>query len=385
MSVMERPQAMTAEKIPVIDVDFHPMPRHFDENVSRHLPRKWRDYIAKYGLGQGAASFTGSPAQREFTHRLDAIDSSGRVGVDPIFAKAQVLDQYDLSGAILTNVSPFVPCGPNRPAELGLALNRAFNDAIVETWLPADSRYYAAISISRDLPGIADEIRRCKEGPYGDRFVEIMIAPSGAEPLGKERYWPIFEACAEYDLPVACHVPGTGPKGTAGGATSYYAELHMNLVAHPMTLVPSMIFEGVFDRFPTLKIALIELGWSWAPMFAWRMDAVYEKLRNEVAHLTRKPSEYMRDHVWYATQPIEEPEQADHLESVYRMFEESGFGERLMYSSDYPHWDFDSPIDSVAPHHPLERRKRILGENASKLFKIPLKENSGIPATASAE
>jgi predicted TIM-barrel fold metal-dependent hydrolase len=369
------------DRIPVIDVDFHPMPRHFDAEVKKHLPRRWRDYIEVYGLGQGQSAFTGSPPQREFTHRLDAIDSSGRCGVDPLFAKKQVLDEYDLTAAVLTNVSTFVPCGPNRPAELTLALNRAFNDAIAETWLPADPRYYAAVSLARDLPNVADEIRRCKEGPMGDRFVEVMIAPSGAEPLGKERYWPIFEACVEYDIPLACHVPGTGAKGTAIGPTSYYCELHMNLVAHPMTIVPSLIFEGVFDRFPTLKVAFIELGWSWAPMMAWRLDSIHRKLRNEVSHLKRKPSDYMRDHLWYATQPIEEPEQADQVDSVYTMFEETGFGDKLMYSSDYPHWDFDSPYDSVAPHHPIERRRRILGENASKLLKIPLNRNTGVPVS----
>jgi predicted TIM-barrel fold metal-dependent hydrolase len=63
------------------------------------------------------------------------------------------------------------------------------------------------------------------------------------------------------------------------------------------------------------------------------------------------------------------------------MFEETGFGDKLMYSSDYPHWDFDSPYDSVAPHHPIERRRRILGENASKLLKIPLNRNTGVPVS----
>ena len=241
------------ERIPVIDVDFHPMPRHWDQEVAKFIPARWRDYIASYGLGQGGGIYTGSPPQREFTHRLDAIDRSGRVGTDPMFAKEQVLDQYDLTAAILTCVSPFPPCGPNRPLELAVALNQAFNDCIAETWCAADPRYYSAIALSRDLPDIGREIRRCKEGTMGDRFVEVLISPAGAEPLGKQRYWPLFEACVEYDLPVACHVPPTGPKGTAGGATTYYCELHMNLAAYPMTIIPSMIFEGVFDRFPRLE------------------------------------------------------------------------------------------------------------------------------------
>lgn len=380
MTIHEKPQNLAAEKIPVIDVDFHPMPRQHEENVLCHLPERWRTYIAKYGLGVGGSSFTGSPAQRQFTHRLDAVDKNGKVGVDPLFAKAQVLDKYDLSAAVLTCVSPNLPCGPNRSAELGIALNRAFNETIAHTWLTADPRYYSAISIARDLPGIESEIRRCKEGGMGDRFVEVLISPSGMEPLGKERYWPLFQACVDYDLPLACHVPAAGAKVTAGGAASFYSEFHMNIPSLPMTTLASLVFEGIFERFPKLKIAFIELGWSWAPMFMWRMDATFEKLRGELPHLKRKPSEYVREHVWFATQPVEEPERSEHLESVFRMFEESGLGDHLMYSSDYPHWDFDSPYDSMPAHHPIDRRRRILGETASKLYKIPLRENTGILA-----
>jgi uncharacterized protein len=368
------------EKIPVIDVDFHPMPRHLDREVSKFLPQRWKDYIAVYGLGAGDAIYTGSPPARKYTHRLDAVEPNGRVATDPHFARKQVLDEYDMTAAILTCVSPFPPCGPNRPLDLALALNRAFNDCMAETWLTADPRYYSAISVARDLPDVAQEIRRCKEGPFGGRFVEALISPAGAEPLGKQRYWPLFEACVEYDIPLACHVPPLGPKGTAGGATTYYCELHMNLVSYPLAIIPSMIFEGVFDRFPTLKVAFIELGWSFAPTLAWRLDSIAERLCGEVSHLKRKPSDYMRDHFWYSSQPIEEPEDPRHLESVYKIFEENGFGEQLMFSSDYPHWDFDAPAGSMPAYHPIDRRRRILGGNASKLFKIPLRPNSGIAA-----
>src|SRR5262249_33891705 len=125
MSMNQHQQpASASERIPVIDVDFPPMPRHTDAQVAKFLPQKWQAYISKYGLGQGSSSFTGSPAQREFTHRLDALDPQGRVGFDPLWCKRQVLDEYDLTAAILTGVSPMVPCGPNSPLELSAALNR---------------------------------------------------------------------------------------------------------------------------------------------------------------------------------------------------------------------------------------------------------------------
>ncbi len=369
------------EKLAVIDADFHPMPTPADKQVADHMSRRWLDYIARYGMGH---SYSGlyAPSQREFTHRLDAVKDH-RVGIDPIWARDQVLDPYDMSGVVLTCPQSYIlNSGGNMPEELSAELAQAFNNALAYTWMEADPRYYAAIVIPRDMPNVVDEIRRCKEGPYGDRFVSILMSPAGQEPMGRQRYWDIFEAATHYDIPVTFHVPGMGRQITGAGNTNFYGEMHMNFASLPMTLIPSLIFEGVFERFPTLRIALIELGWSWAVPYSWRLDNTYAKLRDEVPHLKRLPSEYMRDHVWFTTQPIEEPERSQDTESVYEMFEEAGFADRLMFSSDYPHWDFDSPYKSVPHSFPIERRRRMLGHNASKLFRIPLRPGSGIPASA---
>ena len=128
-----------------------------------------------------------------------------------------MLDQYDMTAAILTCVSPFPPCGPNRPTELGIALNPAFNDCGGRDLAGCDPRYYGSIAIARDLPDIVGEIRRCKEGPWGNRFAQVLISPAGQEPLGKPRYWPIFEACAHYDLPIAATSRRWGSRARRAG------------------------------------------------------------------------------------------------------------------------------------------------------------------------
>ncbi len=375
----EHSPSAVKERIPIIDVDFHPQTPVSDPDVMQHLPRQWAEYIATYGFGTGQAPFFASPSQREFTHRMDALDPRGRTAADPDFSRRQTLDLYDMTAVMLTYVYAIVSTwNTNRPLEMRRAVMRAVNDYQAETWLRADPRYRATIVVPRDIPDAAAEVKRIKHGPLGDRFVGVLSSPSGQEPLGHEVNWPVFQACVEHDLPYFVHV--AAPMGTALGAQSYYSELHMNFAQHPMALIPSMIFSGVFNTFPTLQVGLLEFGWSWAPMLAWRMDRIYTKLKGEVPHLKKMPSDYLREHFWFATQPVEEPEDPREVQNLYKIFEETGLGDRLMYSSDYPHWDFDSPYDAVNAAHPIERRRRILGENASRLLKIPLKPRSGILA-----
>ena len=77
-----------------------------------------------------------------------------------------------------------------------------------------------------------------------------------------------------------------------------------------------MVFEGVFERFPKLQVVLIEGGFAWVPALCWRMDKHWERMREEVPHVKRPPSEYVREHVWFTTQPIEEPENPQHLADI---------------------------------------------------------------------
>jgi predicted TIM-barrel fold metal-dependent hydrolase len=367
-------------KLAIIDVDFHPMPFPTDPQVAVHLSARWRDYLARYGVGSRGGGST--PPSREFTHRLDAVDEHGRVGIDPALACAQVLDPFDMTAVVLTCPQAYnaINNGVNMPDDLVTAWFQAYNNMLAHTWLAADPRFRASVVLSADAPGGAAEIQRCKEGEYGDRFVQVLVSPAAQEPLGRKRYWEIFEACEHYDIPLAFHVAGQGRQQTGSGSPNYYSEMHAGFAALPMAMLPSFVFNGVFERFPRLKLALLELGWDWVVPYSWRLDSTWMKLREEVPHIQRPPSDYLREHCWFSTQPLEEPEHLEDTGKVFQMFEDAGFADRLMFSSDYPHWDFDSPYESVPETFPEDRRRRILGENASALYGIALRPDSGIPA-----
>ena len=131
-------------------------------------------------------------------------------------------------------------------------------------------------------------------------------------------------------------------------------------------LIVSLVVEGVFEQFPSLQIVLIEGGFAWVPSLSWRLDKVFAKLRGEVPHLKRKPSEYIRDHIFWTTQPMEDPERRDHLFDVIDWI---GW-DKLLFATDYPHWDFDEPSRVLPPGVSDANREAFYLTNALKLYGI---------------
>ena len=128
----------------------------------------------------------------------------------------------------------------------------------------------------------------------------------------------------------------------------------------------SMVLEGIFERFPKLKVISIEAGFGWAPSLAWRLDKHFDRLRSELPHLKKKPSEYLREHVWWSTQPMEEPDQKDHLLDIIGWM---GW-DKLMFATDYPHWDYDEPSRVLPAGVSKENRDAFYLGNARKVFGI---------------
>jgi predicted TIM-barrel fold metal-dependent hydrolase len=374
-------------KLGVIDTDCHVAQNGFFADpalAKRYMSQRWLDYMALMGLKTGVAGGF-RPRQREFAHRTDTVPpGGGSPGGNLELAVAQVLDAYDMSGSIMNDL-PYMTGAKNMPDGFAVAISRASNEYRRDEWLAKDDRWYAAICVTQEVAEEAvKEIARCKEEDgFKDRWVSVMLAPDALHPAGNHRYWPIYEACEHYGIPISYHVLASRRTG-AVGHTTYYMEEHTDFALFNFHTVSSLVFEGVFQRFPKLNVSMIELAWSWAIAYAWRLDAAWGKLKDEVApHFTgdKKPSEIFAEHFWFSTQPMEEPDNAEWIDDVYASFCQAGFANKLMYSSDYPHWDFDAP-DALWDTLTVDDRRRILGENAAELYKIPLKENSGLELDA---
>lgn len=128
--------------------------------------------------------------------------------------------------------------------------------------------------------------------------------------------------------------------------------------------VISLVCEGVFERFPGLRFVMVEAGFAWLPSLMWRMDKQWKRLGGEIPHVKRPPSDIIRDHIKFTTQPMEEPPRAEHL---VRVIEHCGSDEMLMFATDYPHWDYDSP-DRALERLPDGLKRKIFVENARKFY-----------------
>jgi hypothetical protein len=138
-------------------------------------------------------------------------------------------------------------------------------------------------------------------------------------------------------------------------------------VAQTMQAVlTSLVFEGVFERFPELRVVIMEGGLGWIPSLTARMDKHWSRLRSEVPHLKRPPSEYIRQQVWFTTQPMEEPGRASHL---IDLFDRIGW-DRLLFSTDYPHWDFDDPNYAFKFKMSDEQKQMIYAGNAKNVLRL---------------
>jgi predicted TIM-barrel fold metal-dependent hydrolase len=356
------PAATASSRLAIADCDIHPAVR-LESDLHPWLERRWIEHIAWFGrpARQGWQVGPAYPKAQPNASRRDALPpEGGRQGSSLSFMQAQHLDPNNVVLGILN------PLGSGQGAQnpdLSNALCHATNEWQVAVWTSRDSRLKASVVVNyEDGPAAAAEIRRYAGNPH---FVQVLLLTRTGEPLGTRRYWPIYEAAAEAGLPVGIHAFGYGghPITTSGWPSHYIEEM----VGHAQTaqaVVTSLVTEGVFARFPKLKAIMIEGGSAWAPALAWRLDKVWKRLRDETPLLTRLPSEYIREHIWWTTQPIEEPEPRSHLMDAIGWL---GW-DRYLFATDYPHWDFDDPATCLPV--PLEERQRkdfFLG-NARKVF-----------------
>ncbi len=352
------------QRLMIVDCDIHPIQRS-NRDLYPFLPKHWQQHMETFGphVRQGLSERISWPRMMASGQRADAYPKEGGPpGSSYELMKRQHLDPNGVEHGMLIALSKGGM--EERNQDYAAALMSAVNDWQVECWVKVDPRLRAGVVIVADDP--ESSVKEIEKRAAQKEFSQIIISPRSAEPLGRRRFWPIYEAAQAAGFPLGIHpaaIPGGAPSTGAGWPT-YYMQEHYTFGSASESVAISLVMEGVFERFPRLKIAMIESGFSWAPTLGWRMDSIFERMYKETPHLKRRPSEYMRENFWFATQPIEEPENPQHLIDI---FEWIGW-EKIMFSSDYPHWDFDDPRYAISVKLSEVNRAKIFRDNAKALY-----------------
>jgi predicted TIM-barrel fold metal-dependent hydrolase len=298
----------------------------------------------------------------------DAVAFAEPPGSDPAVVRKQLIEPLGIERAILSHGRLLhAPSAPN--PYFTAAIASAANDWLVERWLAEDTPFYGSVLVANQLPELAAaEIRRVGGHP---RMVQVVMADNAVgHPWGHTLFHPIYEAAEEFGLPVAIQAGafgGMNPTPTGGGVPSLDLEYKTLAMQGAMSALVSFVTEGVFDKYPGLRLVLLEAGLAWVPGMLWRFDADFKGVRREVPWVKRLPSEYFREHVRLTTQPLDIPAGYEHLTEL---LEEMHAGETLMFASDYPSMDVGEAQD-VGKRIPEAWRPNVMGGNALATFRWP--------------
>jgi uncharacterized protein len=349
----------------LIDCDIHVEIDDVEEFLAFVEPAQ-RDWFRAQGPTLGLPGYTWSHPKTWF--RQDLEHEPGHFPAATVGAiRREVLDRYGSEIGILTG-DDGVTASLMGSAYRAAAFARAHNDWLRELWLDREPRLRGSILVpAQDPVAAAEEVRRCAED---ERFVQVLLVGGSERPYGDPRYLPVFEAAVECGLVVAIHSGGEGmgiaaPPGGAGPPT-FYIEWHtLGSAGSIMAHLVSLVVHGVFERLPDLRVMLLEGGVAWLPGILWRLDTNWRGLRAEVPWLDRLPSDVVRRHIRFTTQPLEHTDGNDEL--LWRMLEAAGAPDLLCFSSDYPHWDFDDPVH-LLKRLPAAWRDKVMFENAAALY-----------------
>jgi uncharacterized protein len=259
---------------------------------------------------------------------------------------------------------PMLELGLHPEPDIASALIFAYNRWFTETILSRDERIKSLICLPFHDPDAS--LKTIEEFGEFPGVVGFMVTSQRHTGVHKNMYMRIYRAVEERGMPLAFHAgPSWGDTMTT--TMNRFLSVHsLSFVTCNMTHMTNWIVNGLPERFPKLKIIWVESGLAWVPFMMQRIDHEYLMRQSDAPLLKKLPSEYMQE-MYYTSQPLEATNM-DLLQSTMKAIRAET---QLMYSSDWPHWDFDVPGKIAGLPFLSEQAKRnILGETARKLFRL---------------
>ena len=362
----ERPVSVFGH--PAIDCDAHIVVPSI-KTIMPYLDAYWRQQFLNRGIDKLSWNLTSDPPNAPISGRPDWRPTNGKPGTDLARMRKGALDAFGVTNAIATCIWGGAAL---HSEDMAAVVCTAVNDWVTKEWLDKEPRLRASIVVPLNNPELAaEEIERRAGDP---RFVQVTMFVAGETPLGKRHNWPIFRAAEKYGMPVGVHAGSLyhHPMMT-NGYGSYFLEDYVAQAFAFESAVLSLVSEGVFAKFPNLKVVFQESGVTWLPACLWRFNKTWRGVRAEIPWVKKPPKDIVRDHIRLTTQPFDEPDGAGRLERFCEMMDSDRM---LLFSTDFPHWHYEGtdalPLD---PKSALARR--VLFDNALETYPRLAAGNAG--------
>ncbi|HYR88127.1 MAG TPA: amidohydrolase family protein [Terriglobia bacterium] len=379
------------ENSPIVDADGHVLepielweqyledpkwlplgPRFFnDEDGEQHFMLEGEVLTKKGGLGLGGRNVR---QKWDSSLRKQRWEEQEPGGFDP----GRRVADMDEEGVDMVLLYPTIGLRFTalKDADLSAALCRAYNRWLVTYCKPHPHRLFGVGIIPLQEPALAVQELRYAVEQCGFKGVLIRPNPIRSRNLDHPDYYPVWQAAQDLDCVIALHEGGNVRNNPQVGRDRFDNWAYIHAVAHPMEMQMALMcfaFGGVFEKFPKLKIMFLESGGGWLPFWLERLDEHFEKLDWLLPQCKRPPNEYFKRQCMI---------QVEADESTLPMTAELVSGDCIVWGSDYPHYDCNwlGAVEKVRMRQmPQATTRKILGENAVRIFNLPKIERARPP------
>lgn len=322
--------------------------------LMKYLDPYWNEAFTLRGIDRTSFTLTGFSPDAPLAARPDWRPQRGAPGTSLSLLQSGALEAFGSRAAI---ASCLFGGAALHSADMAAVMCRAVNDWVAEEWLDKDTRLRASILVPQNSPTRA--IEEIERRIADSRFVQVSMLAGNKELLGKRENWPIYELAQRHELAIGVYGGSLYHHPPATGFGSYQAEDYVARSFAFESQLLSLVSEGVFQKFPDLKIVFAGSGVTWLPSALWRFNKSWRGVRAETPWLNELPADIVRRHIRFTIQPFDAPEFEQGLELF---IEQMGSADMLLFATGFPEWHFEGEA-ALPVSLSDETAKKILFEN----------------------